>query len=209
MPSRYAKPFRERSLIAALAVVCALCAFASADSLWQKRQRDSGFLFTDRVAADVGDVLTVLIEDESSFNIEGERESEKSTGQSGSIGLATALVDLTWPSGDSQQESTRTFEGSHDYNGTRTYADSITVTVIDKLPNANMVVAGRSEREVAGETTVTVLTGVIRPDDVGGTNTILSQRVAHLRVYYETSGPQDSYLRDGWLGRIVNMFWPF
>ncbi len=199
----------SRALQLAVGLALVFCIAAAADSIWARRDRTAAFLFQDNLAANEGDSLTVLVQDQSSFNVEGERDSEKTTAQTGSIGISTPLGGLTWPPEDSKQESTRTFGGSHEYNGTREFADSVTVTVVDRLPNGNMVVAGRSERHIAGESTLTILTGIVKPEDVSGSNTVSSTRVAHLKVYYETTGPAGDYLREGWLSKIVNLLWPF
>jgi flagellar L-ring protein precursor FlgH len=198
-----------RAFAAVVLVALALCWVARAESIWDRRQTNAAFLYSDNVASEKGDILTVLIEDQSSFKVQGERDSEKTTEQTGSIALSTPFVGLSWLPEDTKQSSKRTFQGSHEYNGTRTFADSVTVTVIDELPNGNMVIAGRSEREVAGEVTITVLTGIVKPEDVSGTNAVSSRRVAHLDIYYETTGPTASYLSEGWLNWIINLLWPF
>lgn len=192
-------------LLAALATGPA----ARADSLWDKRTRTAAFLYTDNVAAEIGDLLTVLIADQSSFIVKGEREAEKVTEQSGEFSIDTTLVDVSWPASTATQKSSRKFESESEYTGSRRLLDRITVTVVDKLPNGNMVIAGRSERVISGEKVVTVLTGIVKGEDVAGDNSVSSQRVAHLRIYYETSGSTEAYLKDGLLNRIMNVVWPF
>jgi len=200
-----------RRACAACCVVAALClcGAARAESIWDRRDGNAAFLYSDNVAAHTGDSLTVLVEDQSSFSLAGERDSEKTTSQVGSIALSTFVGGLTWAPEDSKQDSTREFKGSREFTGTRTFADSITVTVIDELPNGNMVVAGRSERQIAGENTLTILTGIVKPEDVSGSNMVSSRRVAHLNVHYETRGPATSYLQEGWLSKLLNLVWPF
>ncbi|MHC4479893.1 MAG: flagellar basal body L-ring protein FlgH [Planctomycetota bacterium] len=190
-------------LAAAAQMVCA-------DSIWDRKDRSAAFLYTDNLAAEVGDSLTVLIADESSFSKKGERELEKTTAASGSVNINTSVVDFAIPVGDLESESSRTFEGSNEYTSSRQFADSVTVTVIDKLPNANLVIAGRSERRIAGEDVVTILTGIVKPEDLSASNTVASNRVAHLKLFYETKDPAaNAYLQQGFLGRVLNFLWPF
>ena len=151
----------------------------------------------------------MLIADQSSFSIEAERGAEKTTEHSAEIAVETALVDMTWPAENAKQNSSRKFKGSSDYTATRRLLDSITVTVVDKLPNGNLVVAGRSWRAVSGEEVETVLTGVVKAEDISGENTVSSQRVAHLKIHYETSGNSESYLKEGILNAVLNLLWPF
>ncbi len=203
---------RKGHLLVLLAALLAFGFCASplpAESIWARRQSEAAFLYTDNVASEVGDSLTVLIADQSSFSLEGERESEKTTSHAGQAHLETIAGSLDIPAASLTQDSNRTFEGSDEYTATRQFSDSITVIVKDRLPNGNMVVAGRKERIIAGEEVVTVLNGVVRPEDVSGTNSISSRLVAHLRMYYETTGTSEAYLEEGFLNRIISIFWPF
>ncbi|MGD2175974.1 MAG: flagellar basal body L-ring protein FlgH, partial [Candidatus Brocadiaceae bacterium] len=182
---------------------------ATAGSLWNRRQADAAFLYADNVASEVGDSLTVLIADQSSFKLEGEREMEKTTSHSATANIDTPAVDFNIPAGSLTQDSSRTFEGSDEYTASRQFSDSITVTVQDRLPNGNLVISGRKERIIAGEEVVTILNGVVRPEDISGANTVSSRLVAHLKVYYETTGTSDAFLEEGWLNRTISALWPF
>jgi flagellar L-ring protein precursor FlgH len=203
-------------LVARACVLAAAAAFlavaehpAFAESIWDKRDRACGFLYTDNVAADVGDSLTILISDTTSIKNKGERKAEKSTSSTGSFKIDTGLGCVALPSGDVQESSERKFQGTSDYKSTREFLDSITVTVIDRLPNGNLVVAGRSQRSIDSDNVVTILTGVVKPEDISGANTISSARVAHLSLHYEETGPTPSFAGHGWLSRIFNYVWPF
>ena len=197
------------ALLAGVLLVSGAASPARADSLWDRRNPRAAFLFADNLAADVGDSITVLIADQSSFSKKGERELEKSTSSSGSVNINAKLVDFSIPAGDLVQESSRKLEGSNEYTSSREFADSITCTVIDRLPNDNMVIAGRSSRTIAEEDVVTIVTGIVKPDDVSGANTVPSTRVAHLSVYYETQDDINAYMEHGWLNKIINILWPF
>ncbi len=225
--SAFQPRLRLGAAVAALAASFALTGMGKAESLWDHRDASSAFLYTDNVAADVGDSLTVLITDTSSFAKTGKRELDRSsTGNatmtltqsisagtgSGTKGTSTTATPTTKnliPSLDFQQDSSRQFSTNSNYTGSVTFVDSITTTVIDKLPNGNLVIAGRSERDVAGENVVTILTGIVRPEDISGTNAIASTRIANFRLFYENKGIDEEYTVMGWLTRIINCIWPF
>ena len=178
------------------------------ESIWEHRSRTHAFLFTDNLAAEIGDSLTVLIADNSSFTKTVERDMEKSTSHSSEAYLKRGGVDWFSPL-DLAEDSSRTFESGDEHTGTRKFADSITVTVVDKLPNGNLIIAGHSQRTIAKEHVITVLTGIVRPEDVGASNTISSTRVAHARIYYETDDPMDGFVEPGLVTRLLNYMWPF
>ena len=196
-------------LVAAALAVAAAAPPLRADSLWEKRQPSAAFLYSDNLATEVGDSLTVVISETSSFKQQADRSLEKTTNSTATASFNTPLVDLSIASGDATHDSTRKSDGTMDYNGKRIFADSVTVTVVDKLPNGNLVVGGRSNRQIAGEEVVTVLTGIVKAEDISVSNTVSSARVAYLSVYYETSGQADTFAKDGWLSSILSVFWPF
>ena len=197
-----------------LAALFAQGPVACAESIWEHRDESAAYLYRDNVAADIGDSLTLVITDSSSFQFRGSRDMDKSSTHS-----ATGSVKRNDPDDGQQhylvnpyeisEQSARDFAGSSDYSGQRTFSDTVTVTVMDRLPNGNMVISGRSARQIDGEETITIVTGVVRPVDVNGQNRVSSQRVAQLQVYYETDGPSRAFLRQGWLGQVINVIWPF
>ncbi len=197
---------RDAILLAAAAML-SLSTCAVAGSLWARRDERAGNLFQDNVAARKGDTLTVMISEESSFAREGRRDSNKSTSSSASAGLQTTLDNTDDFSGAVSHSSDREFHGSDRRSGNRQFVDSITVTVIDVLPNGNMVLAGRSERHIADEEVTTILSGIVRPTDISGENAVASTDIANLQVYYETK--DTAYVRDGWLSTLFNLVWPF
>jgi flagellar L-ring protein precursor FlgH len=194
--------------LAAAASCLAIGSSAAAESLWDHRDQSSAYLFTDNVAAGVGDSLTVLITDNSSFAKSGKRELSKTSAQSGTASLKKGAEELI-PVLELKEGSGRDFTSDANYTGSMTFADSITTTVVDKLPNGNLVIAGRSERSVAGEDVITILTGIVKPEDISGANTISSSRIANFRLYYERNGLDEKFTVMGWLNRILNHIWPF
>jgi flagellar L-ring protein FlgH len=56
------------------------------------------------------------------------------------------------------------------------------------LPNGNMVVQGHQELRVNNEVRDLQITGVIRPQDIGATNTTTLDKLAEARVSYGGRG---------------------
>ncbi len=208
--SRSCRRRRVRLCAAAAAALATLwlSPVVRCESLWDSRHRPSALLYTDNVAAEIGDAITVLIADSSSFKITGSRAMEKAAKHGSKATVNVGEAELFTPI-DLSEESSRKFASANQYSGKRELADSVTATVVDKLPNGNLVIAGRSERDVAGESVVTVLSGIVKPEDIGGANTISSRRVSNLKISYETSGPSKGYSEQGIINKILNFLWPF
>ena len=101
------------------------------------------------------------------------------------------------------------FDGQSQYTVEREFTDRITCTVIQQLPNGNLVIVGKRDRLVSGERRALVVTGVIRPLDVLADNSIESKYVANFRVCYNGDGIDSRFTKEGWLTKAWNKFRPY
>lgn len=207
---------RHRKHIAALLLttVCAATGPARADSLWQRRNPQRAFLTQDSRARNVGDLMTVIIGESSEVqNSEDNALSKQSgNGVSGEIEATSAggFPDQSSSASlDATNSARRSFSGRASYRDSREYSDHITVSVVDVLPNGNMVIAGRRNLTIAGEHRTLVISGMVRPIDLGPDNKVQSRYVADLRTVYEGDGPSRRFSRQGWFSKAANKVWPF
>ena len=77
------------------------------------------------------------------------------------------------------------------------------------MPNSNMVVESRKEVVVNNEKQIVVLRGIVRPDDISTTNTIISTYVADAQIYLVGDGVLADKQSQGWLVRALDSVWPF
>lgn len=185
-----------------------------ADSIWQRRTDQHGFLFYDTKARYIGDRVTVIISQSTDVANTEQRGMSKETSiddvfnfessASGGFKSQAAAAAL-----DFSNSSSREFDGSANYSAAQLFTDRITVTVMDVLPNGDMVISGSRRLNIAGEERTLTLTGVIRAIDIGSDNSVASRYIAEPRISYEAAGPSQKFSRQGWLGRITNRVWPF
>ena len=100
-----------------------------------------------------------------------------------------------------------TFNGTSQFTANRVFADQIAATVVDLMPNGNLVIEGYRSRIVAGEERVLRFTGQVRQADIGVGNAVSSQAVANLRISYLGRGPA-TRATQGPIGRIANLVGP-
>lgn len=203
-----------KNVITALLILATMHSVASAESLWKKRTSGHAFLFVDSKARKAGDLLTVIVSQDTDVNSEEDRGMGKSS-------EATATSSLTSEAGggfgtqaanaalDFSNRSGRKFDGNSSFRSNQAFTDRMTVTVMDVLPNGNLIVSGKRRVRVAGDETTLLLTGVVRAIDIGPDNTVSSRSISELRLLYEPAGPNQRFTRQGWLGRISNRIWPF
>jgi flagellar L-ring protein precursor FlgH len=208
-----------RWALAGLAAAGAGAAVGRADSIWERRDPRYAFLFQDNRARAVGDVLTVVVTETTVAAEQDARALNRTTSGSGSVtfpgsgpatgggsgGTAATGSVLNFPS----ESTTRSFTGSATLNTNRTFTDRLAVTVVDIMPNGNLVVEGYRSRVVEGEERMLRVTGVVRQQDVAVGNLVASGSVANFRVSYLGRGPATRMTKQGPVGRLVNVLNPF
>ncbi len=207
---------KNKSIIASscLLLVAVQQSIVQAESLWQRRNPQNAFLFYDSKARHIGDSVTVIISQTTDVANTEKRDLGKSTSTKGMFGFAGASDGGLGEQGGSaslelESASDRKFDGSSGYRSAQAFTDRMTCTVMDVLPNGNMVISGERRVRVAGEERTLVLSGIIRGLDLGPDNNISSQYISQFRMEYQASGASQKFTRQGWLGRGVNAVWPW
>lgn len=208
-------PFRWRFVLLTLLVVGLCPAIESrGESLWARRDPAKAYLFFDTQARDIGDLITVLINENTGVQNRENRAMSKETEASNAFDVSHAASgDLGSASGaaefDFESESDRSFDGEASFRSQREFSTRLTATVVDVLPNGNLVISGRRRVVVAGDERILVVSGVVRPYDVSPDNSIHSRLIAEFRTSYEGTGQEQHFTRQGFLGKAMNWLWPF
>jgi flagellar L-ring protein precursor FlgH len=202
------------SWIAALALVVHP-GILRAQTLWDRRDYQTATMFHDFRARNVGDVLTVVIDEATGFDAQEKRALDKKTNaeaKAGGTGSTSNLGGVLRSFGyalDLNTTSNRTFAGNNNSSIDRKFTDRMSFMVVGVMPNGNLIVEGFRQRMITREMRILRLQGIVRPADIGPYNTVASQYLANLRILYEGRGPESSYTNNGWGGRIFNKLWPY
>jgi len=173
----------------------------------------AGFdLFADLRAREAGDILTIVLVESMNAENESTTNSNKSSNlDTGTPTLAGGPVTLNGNSILTNTiESQRSFSGGTDSSQSNRIEGTVTVTVIERLANGNLVVEGEKWIAINRGQELIRLTGVIRPVDIGPDNSIASTKVANARIDYRGVGTLADSNSPGWLTRFFNSPWfPF
>jgi flagellar L-ring protein precursor FlgH len=178
-------------------------------SLYQSGR--STFLFEDRKAHRVGDILIIVLSESTNASKKAETEIDKKTAIS--IAAPTILgrslsVGSTDLSAAVAQE--RGFEGDASSDQSNSLQGTIAVTISNILPNGLMEVRGEKWMTLNSGEEYIRIKGLVRPEDIGPDNTILSSRVANARIAYSGTGDFANSNKQGWIARMFNLeLWPF
>ncbi len=202
------------SFVSCIAAAIIVTAFATAQNPYVKAGATIAAA-NDLRARNVGDILTVSIQEQHSVKNEDKVERRNDTSLAARL-EAYSLTDKTFKSNvlpkiDIRKESDFQGEAKQDL-GSEVKA-SIAVVVIDVQPNGNLVVAGTRSVTVNDETRTLRISGLVRSLDVSPNNTVGSAQVADARISISGEGGNTRQVTRGPVGQLFDTLvwaaWPF
>ncbi|MDN8039445.1 flagellar basal body L-ring protein FlgH [Burkholderia vietnamiensis] len=167
---------------------------APAADLYQGSTYES--LTADRRASRPGDIVTILIYENSSASNTADTSTKTSFGVQGNVstlyaGKNSAQVGL----GDN-------YGGKGQIQRTGRLLAQLSANVTGVTPSGDLIVAGTQDIDVNGEKTRIRLEGRIRPIDIAANNTVLSTRLADAKIDYTGEGFITDRSRPGLIPRF-------
>ncbi|CAM4132860.1 flagellar basal body L-ring protein FlgH [Vreelandella rituensis] len=176
-------------------------------SIYQAR-RGYQPLFEDRRPRAVGDILTIVLDEEVSAS----KNSQSNANRNGSAGLEleqipdmlSVLEDYGFDvSGESD------FSGSGGSQANNSFTGTITVSVLEVMNNGNLRVRGEKQIAINQGTEFIRFAGVVNPRTITTQNTVPSTSVADARIEYVGDGYINEAQHMGWLQRFFLNVSPF
>ena len=168
-------------------------------------------MFNDQRASRVGDILTVEINiaDKAEFG----NSTLRSRNGSESVGIAALLGLQTILPGDPSQAVDASSTSQSGGQGRTSRSETINMTmaaiVTDVLPNGNLMIRGRQEMRVNFELRELIVTGIVRPTDIGRDNVIQHGKIAEARISYGGRGQLTDVQQARWGQQIYEALFPF
>lgn len=166
-------------------------------------------LFEDRRARFMGDTITVRIKENPSATKNASNNLSRSGSQSASVTAFTGLPLKGLDGLNMDMGSKTESKGSGQAASRATFTGDLTVTVIDVLPNGNLLVSGEKQIAIGNEQEFIRISGVVNPSFVDFTNTVDSTKIADARIEYKSSGQIAEGQVMGWLARFFLSVLPF
>jgi flagellar L-ring protein FlgH len=181
-----------------------------ANALWRSGSRA---FFKDQRAAQVGDIITVVVNINDAANLKNVtsavRASSETAGIPNFFGLEAivpkAITAATLVSASSGNSNT----GTGQIQRTEAVTLRLAGIITQVLPNGNLVVAARQEFMVNSELRNLQITGVIRPQDIASDNTVQHDRMAEARIAYGGEGQLTDIQRARWGQQMMDILMPF
>lgn len=166
-------------------------------------------LFEDRRARSVGDTIIVTLNERTNAS----KSSGSNVDRSGSIdfsvpSLLGVPLSLLKKHATVEAKSNNKFDGSGESSSKNDFKGTITVTVLEALPNGNLVVSGEKQIGINQGQEFIRLSGIVNPIHIMA-NTISSTQIADARIEYRANGYIDEAQTMGWLSRFFLTVSPF
>lgn len=186
---------------------------AGPGSLWKEDSSKS--IVSDRRARAIGDIITVLVQENNTTSKENSTQTSKSSSVDASletIFYPPTVSKFLTKGGElpaMKFGGSQNFDGGGKINNSERMTARLAVRVVDVLPNGNMIIEGRRETLVSGEKQEAILRGVVRSEDVAANNTVLSYNIADASIKFIGKGTISDNQRKGWLHKIWEKVTPF
>ena len=170
------------------------------------------FFFEDIRARRVGDVINVILDEQTDASKTASTSANKGTtiglpspslfGGAVTIGGREILANDISASSD--------FSGSGDSSQSNQLSGSIAVVVEEVLSNGNMRIRGQKQLTLNQGSEIVRVAGLIRPVDITPQNTVQSNKIADANITYGGSGLLADANKAGWITRfLTGSIWPF
>lgn len=157
---------------------------------------------TDLVARRAGDILTILIQEQSVSEYSASTTTSKSDNAGISHDILFSLVaSLFKPFTASANASTKgDGKTSHKYK----MDSKMSVVVKEVLANGNLLVEGHRSLTTNKDNETIVLSGIVRPFDIKPDNTVLSTQIAEAKISLAGKGQIQDRQRKGLINTLLD-----
>ena len=166
-------------------------------------------LFEDRRARYVGDTMTITITETTSASTASNTKASRDGSITASVPTISGLPGKSLQGLALSGSSSTSLDGKGSAGANNVFNGIITVTVIEVLPNGNLLVSGEKQVSIGPGTEYIRLSGIVNPIFINAANSISSSQVADARIEYKESGVISEAQVMGWLARFFLSVLPF
>lgn len=191
----------HRILLISCVILAVLASSVAAESLWVDPKNSTTSAYADKRAANVGDIVTVIIEESAQSTQQASTDTSKSSQLKTGPGVGQFLDKiplLQYSGGDSIKASGTTTRSSN-------FTTEMSAVITKVLDNGNLEIEGTRQIETNKEKETVKLTGVIRKQDIQPDNTVQSAYVANAQITHMGNGPIGSRQKEGLISKIFKI----
>lgn len=178
--------------------------YSLADSLYPVEGSSS--IYTEKRARRIGDVITIIIEENTNATQAANSQYQKSgnVALGAGAGIGSVGQNVLNTTNNIGLGASSNHQGQGISSGSTTITGEMTAKIVSVLPSGNYLIEGTHYVEVNEDKQTVEVVGEIRPDDIKSDNTISSMRVANARIKLTGTGPASEVANPGLLTRIMS-----
>jgi flagellar L-ring protein precursor FlgH len=167
----------------------------------------------------LNDIIKITVNENSLGSAKAESKDNKDTKL---VAALTDFVHLTMKGGGLPQlkpgltddlkidgEAKYDRDDKGETTGTNRVVFTVAAKVIEVLDNGNLVIAARKEVQINEETVTMTVTGEVSPEDVSGSRTVSTDKVADVKIRRTGDGEVTDGRKRGLFSWLVGKLWPF
>ncbi len=166
-----------------------------------------GLFSSDKRAHQVGDILTVQLNETFSSTKSITSQSAKEDAIGAEIGPTGILRNFAGLGGSVSKSNS--FKGSGSASQSNSLTGFISATVVKVYPNGNLEIKGQKRLRLTDGSEYIRLAGIVRPQDISASNTVSSNLIAEAQIEYVGSGTLSNESTPGWGSKFVRAISPF
>ncbi len=175
---------------------------AHADSLWNE---NSAGPYSPQKAYKVGDIINVVILENSTAKNSATTKTNVNDNLSAKF---THNLQRLAPIIGTNSQAVGQLQNQYTGDGSTARGNNVSARiaawVVEVIPNGNLSIKGRHRININDEEQEITITGIVRPKDIAGSNTVYSFQVANAELAVSGSGAVSDAGAPGWLTRIFN-----
>lgn len=165
-------------------------------------------LFEDRRPRQVGDILTIVLDEQVSASSNSQSSATRNGSANLDIMQIPEVIDFLVDYGFDVSGG-NAFSGGGGTQASNNFTGTITVSVLEVMHNGNLRVRGERQVGINQGREFIRFSGVVNPRTITGQNTVPSTQVADARIEYVGDGYINEAQHMGWLQRFFLNVSPF
>ncbi len=183
-------------------------------SLWTSTSEN---LFSDVKARHVGDIVTIVVQEQAtsqySTSLKTKTSSSSSSGLTALLGFQGRVLNrlkaTPGTGGIWNTSSSGSYQGSGENKVDNKLLATITARVVKVLPNHKLFIRGEKQVYTNGDENTLIITGIIDEYQISNDDTIDSSYISDAKIFFNGKGIASSTRNEGWLTKLWNLIKPF
>ncbi len=181
-----------------------LILISSATLSAQAFQGTSNSMFSDIKAHSVGDVITVIVVEETKAEQDSRVESSSKSAM-GAEGKTSGNILSFLPLFGTSSTINNEYDGKQGTEQQEKLLGKVTATIMERSGNGVLKIEGRRMLEINGEKNMMQVKGMVRPKDIRTDNTVFSYNIANAEIAYKKGALTKRFIKPGTLQKLLTL----